>query len=188
MIPLKKLKGKLVTLAVIFICVSLSLVGTFFTELGGFKPAFDAVADGNFIFPAARGGPVILVFIVVVIFLWALALLSVFTIQGLVALIKGLVVSFVILSAFNIKYIKTKIPKSDPLIVKKWTGIGAVLAFVYCTYLGIINPLLSQLGSHPMPVISLSGFIEGLTEMGLMFCFVGYVIGKIIYLKNRSAQ
>ncbi|EKJ85360.1 hypothetical protein CLV96_1020 [Leptospira meyeri] len=157
--------------------------------LGGFANAFSSIELGSSSLPAARvGGPYLLTIVLVFLFLIVLSFLSLLTISGILGLIKGIFLGLTLGLLVDYIVIRGKIEPGDPTIIRRWAGRGAVFMFVFVVWVGILNPLLSQLGTNPIDVFSAKDIVGIFSTTGIFVCAFFACIGVVQYYWTRRKK
>ncbi|MBM9592275.1 hypothetical protein JWG41_17655 [Leptospira sp. 201903075] len=157
--------------------------------LGGFASAFSSIELGSGALPAARvGGPFILTIVFVFMFLVVLSFLSLLTTAGILGLTKGLFLGVTLGLLVDYIVVRGKIKPGDPAIIRLWAGRGAAFMFVFVLWVGILNPLLSQTGTHPIDVFSAKDIVGIFSTTGIFVCAFFALIGVMRYYWMRGKK
>lgn len=157
--------------------------------LGGFASAFSSIELGSGALPGARvGGPFILTIVLVFLFLVVLSFLSLLTTAGILGLIKGLFLGVTLGLLVDYIVVRGKIKPGDPAIIRLWAGRGTAFMFVFVLWVGILNPLLSQLGTHPIDVFSAKDIVGIFSTTGIFVCAFFALIGVMRYYWTRGKK
>lgn len=157
--------------------------------LGGFASAFSSIELGSGALPGARvGGPFILTIVLVFLFLVVLSFLSLLTTAGILGLIKGLFLGVTLGLLVDYIVVRGKIKPGDPAIIRLWAGRGAAFMFVFVLWVGVLNPLLSQLGTQPINVFSAKDIVGIFSTTGIFICAFFALIGVIRYYWTRGKK
>ncbi|PJZ44128.1 hypothetical protein [Leptospira brenneri] len=166
-----------------------SLGAEVISGLGGFASAFSAIELGSGPLPGARvGGPFILTIVLVFLFLIVLSFLSLLTASGILGLIKGLFLGVTLGLLVDYIVVRGKIEPGDPRIIRLWAGRGAALMFIFVIWVGILNPLVSQLGSNPIDVFSAKDIVGIFSTTGVFVCAFFACIGVIRFYWMRGKK
>ncbi len=172
---------------VLVLSVLFSLVAEVIAGFGGFANAFSSIELGSGALPAARvGGPYVVTIFLVLLFLILLSFLSLVTTIGILGFIKGLFLGVTLGLLVDYIFNRDKIKSGDPALIRLWAGRGAAFMFVFVLWVGILNPLLSQLGSHPIEVFSAKDIVGIFSTTGIFVCAFFAFIGVIRYLWTRG--
>ncbi|MCW7471568.1 hypothetical protein [Leptospira kanakyensis] len=167
---------------ILILSILFSLAAEVIAGLGGFASAFSSIELGSGSLPAARvGGPFLLTIVLVFLFLILLSFISILTTTGILGLIKGLFLGLTLGLLIDYIVSRGKIKPGDPAIIRLWAGRGAALMFVFVLWVGILNPLLSKLGPHPIEVFSAKDIVGIFSTTGIFVCFFFAFIGVIRY-------
>ncbi|TGK84300.1 hypothetical protein EHQ31_06355 [Leptospira montravelensis] len=172
---------------VLILSVLFSLLAEVISGFGGFASAFSAIELGSGSLPAARvGGPFVFTILFVFLFLFVLSILSLLTFSGILGLIKGLFLGVTL--GLLVDYIsnRKKFKPNDPAIIRLWAGRGAAFMFVFVIWVGIINPLLSQLGTKPIDFLSAKDIVGIFSTTGIFVCIFFALIGVMRYYWSRE--
>ncbi|WP_244310316.1 hypothetical protein [Leptospira noumeaensis] len=149
---------------------------------GGFASAFSSIELGSDSLPAARvGGPFLLTILLVFLFLILLSFLSLLTVSGILGLIKGIFLGITLGLLVDYLVVRGKIKPGDPAIIRLWAGRGAAVMFVFVLWVGVLNPLLSQLGRNPIDVFSPKDIVGIFSTTGIFVCAFFACLGVIRY-------
>lgn len=172
---------------VLILSILFSLGAEVIAGLGGFASAFSSIEIGSGALPGARvGGPFLLTIVLVFLFLIALSFISLLTTSGILGLIKGLFLGVTLGLLFDYLVVRGKIEPSDHAIIRRWAGRGAAFMFVFVLWVGILNPLLSQLGTHPNDVFSAKDIVGIFSTTGIFVCGFFAFIGAMRYYWTRG--
>lgn len=164
-----------------------SLVAEVIAGLGGFASAFSSIELGSGTLPGARvGGPFILTIVLVFLFLIVLSFFSLLTTTGILGLIKGLFLGVTLGLLVDYLVVRGKIKPGDPAIIRRFAGRGAAFMFVFVLWVGILNPLLSQLGTQPIEVFSAKDIVGIFSTTGIFVCGFFACIGVMRYYWTRG--
>lgn len=174
---------------VLILSVLFSLVAEVIAGLGGFASAFSSIELGSGALPAARvGGPFLLTIVLVFFFLIVLSFMSLITTTGILGLIKGLFLGVTLGLLVDYLVVREKIEPGNPAIIRRWAGRGAAFMFVFVLWVGILNPLLSQLGTNPIEVFSAKDIVGIFSTTGIFVCIFFAFIGVIRYYWTRGKK
>lgn len=166
-----------------------SLGAEVISGLGGFASAFSSIELGSGALPGARvGGPFILTIALVFLFLVVLSFLSLLTTAGILGLIKGLFLGVTLGLLVDYIVVRGKIKPGDPAIIRLWAGRGTAFMFVFVLWVGILNPLLSQLSTHPIDVFSAKDIVGIFSTTGIFVCAFFALIGVMRYYWTRGKK
>ncbi|MBM9547423.1 hypothetical protein JWG40_10375 [Leptospira sp. 201903074] len=155
--------------------------------LGGFASAFSSIELGSGTLPGARvGGPFILTIVLVFLFLIVLSFISLLTTSGILGLIKGILLGVTLCLLVDYLVVRGKIEPGDPAIIRRFAGRGAAFMFVFVLWVGILNPLLSQLGTQPIEVFSAKDIVGIFSTTGIFVCGFFACIGVMRYYWTRG--
>ncbi|TGL33483.1 hypothetical protein [Leptospira perdikensis] len=166
-----------------------SLAAEVIAGFGGFASAFSSIELGSGSLPAARvGGPFLLTILLVFLFLMVLSFFSLLTISGILGLIKGIFLGITLSLLVDYIVVRGKMEPGDPTIIRRWAGRGSALMFVFVVWVGILNPLLSQFGPHPIDIFSAKDIVGIFSTTGIFVCAFFACIGVFRYYWLRGKK